>query len=104
MRPLRLPSGRAEPLSDNLRPAAGSRAEIDNDHPGTQQPVLVGDFGKLIGGSRTKTLGHRSLDVRIVDVTCNPLGVRAVLATNGRHVYERQRESQPDGYEPASLT
>ena len=62
------------PLRGDLAPAARRRAEIDHDHAGPQQTMLVVDLGELEGGAAAIAPALRLLDIRIVELALEPAG------------------------------
>jgi len=67
-----LPARRADALRRDLAPAAGCCAEIENDHAGLQELVLVVDLFQLVGGARAKTFLLGAPHIGIVELALEP--------------------------------
>src|SRR6266567_3974262 len=65
-------SGPPDALGEDLRPASGCGAEIDDGVPGTRESVAFRDFDQLVGRARAVALRLCAVNVRIVDVACEP--------------------------------
>ena len=63
---------RAGALHRHLAPAAGGRAQVDDELAGLEQAVAIVDLDHLVGGSRAITLGPRLADIGVVELPLEP--------------------------------
>src|SRR5690606_33488926 len=62
----------ANQLAGHLRPATGGRAQIHEQHAGSDQLVLLVQLNQLVAGPGTQAILLRAFDVGIVDVFVQP--------------------------------
>ena len=63
---------RLHPLDRHLRPAAGSRPQIDDPGARLQEAEFVVDLGELEGGAGTVTHTPRFCDIGIIELALEP--------------------------------
>src|SRR5687768_463411 len=85
------PAAVAEVATDDLRPAAGGRAEVDDDHSGLQQAIALDQLLELVRRARAHSFGLRTLHVRVVEMFLQP--ARAALAAGHRRTPSRGVDS-----------
>src|SRR6266571_3052496 len=65
-------SGPLDTLGEDLRPASGCGAEIDNGIPWTRESVAFRDFDQLVGRARAVALRFCAVNVGIVHMALKP--------------------------------
>lgn len=99
----------ADDLARHLRPAAGRRAQVHDQHAGADQLVLLVQLEQLVAGPRAVAILLRAFDVRVVDVFVQPAaaafgafheGARHGEASERRAALERGRAHSGGDYKP----